>query len=165
MVRVIERPVWGLLALYRALMAIFLLLIVSLLAGTLYALIFRGARGGEKLELSAPAGGGAEIRAPAGIFAGIGRIRTATSGSQPATVILSVAFPYAPGDRPFSEELAAKIGAFRTLTVNYFAALSAAELNHKNEGEIKQELLEQYNGILRLGSIGELYFNDYIVIE
>jgi flagellar basal body-associated protein FliL len=165
MVRVIERPSWGLLALYRALMAVFLLLILSLLVGTLYALIFRGALGRERPELSPPAGGRAEVQAPAGVFAGIGRVRTATSGSQPATVILSVAFPYAPGDRPFSEELAAKIGAFRTLTVNYFAALSAAELTRKNEGEIKRELLEQYNGILRLGSIEELYFNDYIVIE
>ena len=167
MVRVIERPSWGLLALYRSLMAVFLLLILSLLAGTLYALIFRGALGRERPELSAAAGEttAAESRVPAGVFAGIGRIRTATSGSQPAAVILSVAFPYAPGDRPFSEELAAKIGAFRTLTVNYFAALSAAELNHKDEGEIKRELLEHYNGILRLGSIEELYFNDYIVIE
>ena len=166
MVRVIERPSWGLLALYRALMAVFLLLILSLLVGTLYALIFRGALGRERPELSAPAGErAAEIRAPAGVFAGIGRVRTATSGSQPATVILSVAFPYAPGDRPFSEELTAKIGAFRTLTVNYFAALSATELSRKNEGEIKRELLERYNRILRLGSIEELYFNDYIVIE
>ncbi|MDR3160980.1 MAG: flagellar basal body protein FliL [Spirochaetaceae bacterium] len=143
-------------------MAIFLLLILSLLGGTLYALIFRGAlvRGGQ--ELSAPAGG-TEI--PAGVFAGIGRLRTASAGSQPATVILSVAFPYDRGDRPFSEELAAKTGNFRTLTVNYFAALSAAELRRKDEGEIKQELLEQYNRILRLGAIEKLYFNDYIVID
>jgi flagellar basal body-associated protein FliL len=166
MIRVIERPSWGLLTLYRALMAVFLLLILSLLLGTLYALIFRGALGRGGPALSALGGNRtAEIQAPAGVFAGIGRIRTATAGSQPAAVILSVAFPYALGDRPFSEELASKIGTFRNLTVNYFAALSAAELNRKSEGEIKRELLEQYNGILRLGSIKELYFNDYIVIE
>ncbi|MDR2176656.1 MAG: flagellar basal body protein FliL [Treponema sp.] len=161
MVRVIERPSWGLLALYRALMAVFLLLILSLLAGTLYALIFREAPVRE--SLSGLTGARAEI--PAGVFTGIGRIRTATAGSRPAAVILSVAFPYAPEDRPFSEELAARTGNFRNLTVNYFAALSTAELARKNEGEIKRELLEQYNGILRLGSIEELYFNDYIVIE
>jgi flagellar basal body-associated protein FliL len=162
MIRVIERPSWGLLALYRALMAVFLLLILSLLLGTLSALIFRGGREGPALSAS---GRTAEIQAPAGVFAGIGRVRTATAGSQPAAVILSVAFPYTPNDRPFSEELASRISAFRNLTVNYFAALSLAELNRKSEGEIKRELLEQYNGILRLGAIKELYFNDYIVIE
>jgi flagellar basal body-associated protein FliL len=165
MIRIEEHHAQGLLVLYRVLGAVVCLLVVILLAGTVYALVIRGPVAGSR----GAAGGAAreqEAGAAAGdIFTGIGRIRALSAGPQAAAVILSVAFPYAPEDRAFSEELAAKIGQFRGITAEYFAALSADELRQKGEGVIKEELRQQYNAILRLGSISRLYFNDYLIID
>jgi flagellar basal body-associated protein FliL len=80
-------------------------------------------------------------------------------------VILQAAFPYFPGDRPFSEELVSRIRDFRSLTADYFGALSPEELRIKGEDEVKAELLAQYNALLRLGQISTLYFNEFMLID
>ncbi|MDR1128818.1 MAG: flagellar basal body protein FliL, partial [Treponema sp.] len=99
------------------------------------------------------------------IFTGIGRIRASTGAPEPATVILSIAFPYPSQDRAFSEELAARIGDFRSGAIAYFASLSTEELRQKDEAAIKTELLGRFNDLLRLGRITALYFSDYLIIE
>ncbi|MDR2630930.1 MAG: flagellar basal body protein FliL [Spirochaetaceae bacterium] len=164
MIRVVEHSAQGLRVLYRVLVGVILLLIFILLMGTLYALVIRGPAGLKPGEdhREEPAGSGDYTD---NIFTGIGRIRALTAGPLAATVILSVAFPYAPEDRAFSEELAAKIGQFRGITAEYFASFSAGELREKEEGVIKEELRQRYNAILRLGNITQLYFNDYMIIE
>ncbi|MDR3138536.1 MAG: flagellar basal body protein FliL [Treponema sp.] len=169
MIRVVEHPSRGLLVLYRVLVGVVFLLIFLLLGGTLYALVFRGPAGLDRR------GGGQASQRPVepagtedhtgGAFTGIGRIRAVTAGPRAATVILSVAFPYPSGDQAFSEELAAKIGQFRGITAEYFAAFSVEELRAKEDGAVKEDLRQRYNSILRLGSISRLYFNDYMILE
>ncbi|MDR2185520.1 MAG: flagellar basal body-associated FliL family protein [Treponema sp.] len=135
-----------------------LVLFLLILGGTLYALFIR-----EK-----PVSGASPFPAETWedrIFTGIGRVRSVTAGSQPATVILSPVFPYSPGDRPFSEELAAKLGELRRITVDYFTPYTAEELRDRDEEILKEELRSRYNAILRLGRIESLYFNDYMIIE
>jgi flagellar basal body-associated protein FliL len=149
----------------RILAVIAAVLALILLAGTVYALVLRGKS--EKTEAVAPVPGEnpspeAEID---GMFTGIGRIRASTGSPEPATVILSIAFPYSPRDRAFSEELAARIGDFRAGAIDYFASFSTEELRQKDEAAIKTELLECFNGLLRLGQITTLYFGDYLIIE
>ena len=140
-------------------------LALVLLGGTIYARVFRGK--GEKAETAAPAPG--ENPPPENeldsIFTGIGRIRASTGAPESSTVILSIAFPYSPRDRAFSGELAARIGDFRTGATDYFASFSTEELRQKDEAAIKTELLERFNGLLRLGKITTLYFSDYLIIE
>jgi hypothetical protein len=80
-------------------------------------------------------------------------------------VILAVGFPYDPGDLFFAEELSARVGDFRRLSAEYFASLSAGELLELGEGIVKAELLRRYNSALRLGRIGRLYFNEYMIIQ
>jgi flagellar basal body-associated protein FliL len=101
----------------------------------------------------------------AAIFTGLGRLRCPTAGPGPVLVILQASFPYFPGDRPFSEELVFRLRDFRSLTAAYFAALSPEELRSKGEDQVKAELLEKYNALLRLGRIETLYFNEYMVVE
>lgn len=159
MIRVVEYPSRGLLVLYRVLVGVVFLLIFVLFGGTLYALVFRGSAGrGDSQGAPIPGEAG-------GVFTGIGRIRAVTAGPRTATVILSATFPYPPEDRAFSEELAAKIGQFRGITAEYFAAFPVEELRRKEEGAVKEDLRQRYNSILRLGSITRLYFNDYMIIE
>jgi flagellar basal body-associated protein FliL len=156
------------LILYRILTAAALALLLTILGGTLYALVFRSSPAFRALEspaasspaASSPEGAaGAESR----IFTGLGRLRVSTAGS--GTLILSVTFPYYPGDRPFSEELASRVRQLREITTGYFASLSPDELRLRDEALIKGELLGRYNAVLRLGQIEVLYFNDYMILE
>jgi flagellar basal body-associated protein FliL len=149
----------------RVLVVIAAALALILLAGTVYALLIRDKS--EKPETAASVSGDPsplETETDS-MFTGIGRIRTSTATPEPATVILSIAFPYPPGDRAFSEELAARIGDFRAGASDYFASFSTEELRQKDEAAVKAELLGRFNGLLRLGQITALYFSDYLIIE
>ena len=107
---------------------------------------------------SLPLSGNAEI------FGGIGRLRVPTADADPGIVIISVLFEYNPADRPFSEELALRIGEFRTIIRDYIGSFSAAELRQLNEEIIRSELLLRFNTILRLGRIETLFFGDFMII-
>jgi flagellar basal body-associated protein FliL len=85
-------------------------------------------------------------------------------GTGASTLILSIAFPYPPRDQAFSEELASRITDFRAIAGDYFSSLSAESLAGLNEETAKAELLRRYNGVLRLGKIETLYFNDFLIV-
>jgi flagellar basal body-associated protein FliL len=150
-------------AVYRVLMGIAVALALVLLAGTLYALVFRTGRAEppprtrESALLQSATNGG--------IFTGLGRLRAATAGPEPVTVIVSLVFPYPAEDKPFTEEMASQIVNLRNATHEYFASLPAEELRRKDDASIKAELLRRYNSLLRLGQIETLYFSEYLVIE
>jgi flagellar basal body-associated protein FliL len=151
------------MAVYRVLLGTASALALVLLAGTLYALVFRPGR--TETPRRTRENGFVQSSVDGGVFTGVGRLRSATAGPQPATVILSVTFPYPPDDRPFTEELASQTANFRNIAHEYFASLSTEELLNKDEASIKAEILRGYNGLLRLGQIETLYFNEYLVIE
>jgi flagellar basal body-associated protein FliL len=153
------------LVFYRALVALALLLVLVILGGTLYALVFRS-----KPAAADPAASPAPVSpsaaaAETSIFTGLGRLRCPTAGVNPGTVIFRAVFPYYPGDRPFSEELVSRIRELRNISSAYFADLTVEELGGKSEADVKAELLSRYNAILRLGQIEVLYFNEYMLIE
>jgi flagellar basal body-associated protein FliL len=170
-----------LLILYRVLALLTLALGLLIIGGTLYALLrgpdsaplfsfipsgrsSGGAPGKNRVQITAQGADGSDTS----VFTGIGRLRIPVAGqtSAPAaTMVLSIAFPYPLRDRPFTEELAAKVGDFRTLAQDYFSALSAEEIRNLNEEKAKTEILRAYNRILRLGRIEALYFNDLMVLE
>jgi flagellar basal body-associated protein FliL len=147
-----------------------------LLGGTLYALVFLRNGEGSKTERPPEAG-----LSPAGgeqIFTGIGRIRVSTGDEGSPTIIVDITFPYSVADKPFSEELAARTGDFRTMAVDYFKSFSATGISSDitssditsditliDENILKEELLSRYNSILRLGKIRTLYFNDFLYLE
>jgi len=100
------------------------------------------------------------------IFTGIGRLRIPLQNS--STLIISIAFPYPNNDRPFSEELAVKVGEFRSIATGYFSSLPAGrpgETINIDEDAAKAEILRRFNSNLRLGKIQVLFFNDLIVLE
>jgi flagellar basal body-associated protein FliL len=143
-------------------------MVLVILGGTVYALAIRPKAA--PLLSSPPSSAVPDAGiSEANIFTGLGRLRCPTAGdmagADPGMVILQAAFPYYPGDRAFSEELVSRIRELRNISAAYFAALTVEELGCKGEAEIKAELLAKYNGILRLGRIETLYFNEYMVIE
>jgi flagellar basal body-associated protein FliL len=146
--------------LFRVFLVLALALALVIVAGTVYALALRPKPAPRPAKTETEA-----VSPDAAIFTGLGRLRCPTAGPNPGLVILQASFPYFPGDRPFSEELAARLRDFRSLTTAYFAALSPGEIRNKGEDEVKADLLANYNALLRLGRIQTLYFNEYMLIE
>jgi flagellar basal body-associated protein FliL len=97
------------------------------------------------------------------VYSGLERLRIPLSNS--SILILSVSFPYSAKDISFTEELAAKIGDFKTIITEYFTSLPAENANQIDEETAKQEILKHFNADLRLGRINALYFNDMTVLE
>ena len=166
---------------YRCMLLLALLLICLLIAGTIYAFLrspgsgplFRiggsGPASANQSRVGQVSAGGGDA---ASVFTGIGRLRIPLKAGSPAsgnpgaaTLILSIAFPYSPEDRPFSEELASKIGEFRSIAADYFASLPAEKLVNLDEAAAKTEILSRYNANLRLGKIDALYFSDLMIVE
>jgi flagellar basal body-associated protein FliL len=179
MKREIDVPGNRLIVIYRIIVAMLLLLVAMLIAGSLYALIrsrdsgplFR-IGGGVKDEGTGRAGQDAGIRdggSPYNIFSGIGTIRIQNTGKQAdkqaAVIIVTISFPYKADDRPFTEELASHVGEFRSIATNYFANLPADNLAKLDEEQAKAGILMRYNALLRLGKIEALYFSDLMIME
>jgi flagellar basal body-associated protein FliL len=162
-----------LLATYRILIVTVLILVSLIAGGTIVALTARGAapHGPERAQSRETASDTSPRRTGTGLarkeayFTGVGRIRAATADPRPATVIVSIAFPYDKSDGAFSEELAARTRDFRELAVDLFSSYTAERLRKTDEAALKAELLGKYNAILRLGRIDTVYFNDYLVVE
>jgi len=143
-------------------------LILLLIAGTIAGLV-RSSNSPPLLRLGKQGGGTTTAKPTATndddirIFSGLGRLRIPLSNS--STLILSIAFPYPANDAAFTEELAAKIGEFRSLAAGYFSALPADKIAALDEEAAKQEILARYNAVLRLGRIRTIYFSDMMVID
>lgn len=144
------------------------LLILVLAAGTVYALIFRApdapplySFASEQAQKEAPE---AVVLSPT-VYTGIGTIRTTTADKEPATVILSVSFPYKMQDISFTEELDLVVPRLRTVTEEYLSTFTAQKLRVQTEEKVKSDLLSRYNALLRLGKIELLYFEDFMIIE
>jgi flagellar basal body-associated protein FliL len=152
---------------FRAMVLLALLLAGLIIAGTVSAFA-RSSGSGPLFRIGNSVSGG-EARGSTtenggvNVFSGIGRLRIPLAGS--STLILSIAFPYPSGDQAFTEELAAKIGDFRTMASDYFSSLPAENLIYLDEEAAKTEILRRYNASLRLGKIEALYFNDLMIID
>ena len=164
---------------YRILLLFLLFLVLLIAIGTLVALlrspgsgpIFRlgnANRNSSAAAYNSAGNNSAGTNSETGIFNGIGRQRIPIAGrdsASSATMVLSIAFPYPPDDRPFTEELASKISNFRSITSDYISSLPVSAFIDFNEDDLKTELIKHYNSILRLGKIETLYFSDLMIIE
>ncbi|MDR0313339.1 MAG: flagellar basal body protein FliL [Treponema sp.] len=158
--------------LYRILLVLLLLLVGIFLGGTVYAFFFRG-EGRASVPPSSPSAAPANPTGGESIFTGIGRLRLSTADQDednpteaaPVMVIITITFPYMPQDRAFSEELAARVRDFRTLTESYFLSIKTDELRNMREEQVKADLLERFNSVLRLGKIYTLYFGDFMLLD
>jgi flagellar basal body-associated protein FliL len=156
-------PSLVLIIIYRVLQILLFFAGLLLLGGTLYALVFL--RGGDGAGKERPPEAGLSQAGGEQLFTGIGRIRVSAGEDGSPTVIVNITFPYSPADKPFSEELAARVRDFRAIAADYFQSFSAQELTSIDENILKEELLSRYNGVLRLGKIRTLYFNDFLYLE
>ena len=131
---------------------------MALIAGTVYGVFFHTAPQ-ENMPRSV-----SRINGEEHIFTGIGRLRIPTNDPQPGMVIIFASFVYYPEDRPFSEELALRVGDFRAIIRDYIGSFPITELQQLREESLKAELLRRLNAILRLGQIEVLYFTDFMFV-
>ena len=148
-----------LLIVYRIEIAVIIMLVITLVTGTLIHFI-RQADSGNRAERQS----GTFDSGGMSVFTGIGNLRIPAADSS-STIMLSISFPYSADDRPFAEELASRIGEFRSITTGYFSSLSSENLARLNEDAAKVEILGRYNAILRLGKIETLYFTDFRIFD
>ncbi len=146
---------------YKTLIIILFIVIGILLVGTFYGII-RSKSNIQPINLTQNK---KDESSSISYFSGIGRIRATTHAPEPATVIVTIVFPYNKEDTPFVEELIQHIADFRQITIDFFSSYTAKELQSFTEEKIKQKLLAQYNDLFRLGKIHDLYFNEYFIIE
>jgi len=155
---------------YRVIVALILALALVLVVGSLYA-AFRSPNSNPLFRIGGGNSGGEQGRgesASAGevnVFSGIGRLRIPLAGEASATIIVAISFPYPADDRPFTEELASRIGDFRSIATDYFASLTPEKAASLNEDTAKADILKRYNALLRLGQITTLYFGDLMVVD
>ena len=169
------------IVLLRIVLALVAIMVLAIITGSLYAVLrpgdaeplFRigagsGSASGTRRIGPAVATGGVNATSASGetaVFSGIGRLRIPLAGEPQAVLILSVSFPYVAGDRAFAEELASRIGSFRSIVTDYFGSLTASEITSLDEDAALAEILRRYNALLRLGKIETLHFGDLMVIE
>jgi flagellar basal body-associated protein FliL len=166
----------------RILVIIAAALVLVILGGTVYAFFIRlpetmtdtiSTETDAPVRPSAVSSGPADTRPGEGVdpgggtamFTGIGPRRIAAAGGEPATVLLSITFPYPGADRAFTEELVTKVPEFRSIVSAYFSTKDAGELRNLDEAVAKAELLRRFNAELQLGKIEVLYFNDFMILE
>jgi flagellar basal body-associated protein FliL len=165
-----KKPLSGrLLIVYRIAVALVLVLALVLVGGSLFAII-RGTDSGPLFRIgggedSGVQGGQASDSEALNVFSGIGRLRIPLEGEPASTLVLSISFPYPAEDRPFAEELASRIGDFRSIATLYFGSLPPEKTVRIDEGAAKTEILERYNKLLRLGKIETLFFGDLMVVK
>ena len=142
---------------YRVLIIFIFTLILILVTGTIFGILAqRAIVGFQESE---------NLNEERHTFSGIGQIRASTADYQPGMVIILVSFYYNPNDIGFSEELVHRIRDFREIISGYFSSLTLNDLSQLDENNIKTELLQRFNAILRLGKIEALFFNDYLIIS
>ena len=141
---------------YKFLLVCIAVLLLILVAGTLYAVYIKTSPM-HKPEAAQKSSGGQ-------VFTGIGQIRAHTADPQPGTAVLMVSFIYYPEDKAFTEELALRVGDFREIIKTYIASYRASELLQMGDDAIKTELLRRFNSVLRLGQIETLYFSDFVIV-
>lgn len=156
-----EKHPSALIIIQRILAGILILIILVILIGTVRTFISPSAAA----PLEEDPRRQTSVQSDERIFTGIGRIRAKSAGPQNSAVMITIAFPYNPNDKGFSEELASKVAQFRSETAQYFQIHTADELRLKTEEELKRELLARYNALLRLDVIETLYITDYMIIE
>ena len=147
----------------RIVLAVLILLIAVITVGSLFAMLSRREKAddAENSQLNVPISRNVQNNGVTETFTGIGRLRIPLSGKEPATLALTVSFPYQKNDPAFAEELASRLSDFRSIIREYFSALSLEKVRKLDENAAKTEILDRYNKLLHLGKIETLFFTDF----
>jgi len=95
----------------------------------------------------------------------IPEIRTRTSDENSVTVIVKVNLGWIEGEATLQTELIQRTPRIQDLIRQFFANKTAAQLSPAHEQELKTELKEKINFILAEGTIKDVVFLDFNIME
>jgi len=148
----------------RALALVAGLLVLVLVAGSVYGLV-----SGTRLQKLRSETEGTQLRVELTgrtAFTGIGTVRAKSADRKaPAIVVATIAFPYDSGDRPFAEELGRKSAVLRAAALVVLSSKKAADLGPAFEGALKAALRDAFNARLSLGKVAEIWLSDFALIQ
>ena len=98
------------------------------------------------------------------LYGDLGQLRAVTADNPPITVILKPFLEYKASDTAFQEELVAKKEALKKNILDWFSLESAYRLSSELPQDIKQALMERINKQLVLGSIHNIYFEEFVIL-
>jgi len=150
----------GLAAVEKTLVIVLGVIILVLVAGSIY-----GLASGTRAKKLAREAGMAALPAGSNVFTAIGTIRASTRDSPPSVVVATISFPYPADDPAFAEELEKKTSALKTAAMSWFSERKAADLVPAYSGSVKTGLRDSFNALLSLGKVDEIWLSDFSVIE
>jgi flagellar protein FliL len=95
----------------------------------------------------------------------IPEIRTQTSDTPPASVSVKIGIGYDKGNKAFESELSERSLQIKDFLRNYFSMKTAEELKPEKENEIKEEIREQLNDMMKTKGVRDILFESKNVIE
>ncbi len=99
------------------------------------------------------------------VFSDIGPLRIALANTNPVVLVVTPYFPYPADDIAFREELVNKTRSIRAVMQRWLSQKTVEELVSLGEESVKESLIREINGLLILGSVKNVYFSDYLVLE
>ena len=137
------------------------LCVIIIIAGTIFALA--GKIGAGETAAGTPVPGYEEDRA----FLDTGRLRIELESDDGTTSVLVVkaALPYRKTDSAFREELVKNLPEIKSIITGVFSSMDSGEIQDKGEKALRQEVIDKINGILVLGELEEIYFEEFIFFD
>ena len=98
------------------------------------------------------------------LYGDLGQLRAVTADNPPVTVVIKPFLEYKASDTAFQEELVAKKEALKKNILDWFSLESAYRLSSELPQNIKQALMDRINKQLILGTIHNIYFEEFVIL-
>jgi flagellar protein FliL len=95
----------------------------------------------------------------------IGEVRTRTVDEPPQSVVVKVNLGFEQSDKETPNEITARMVQLRDVLRNYFSLKRAVDLGPTQERQLKEELREKLNGMMKSKGIKEILFEKLDVVE
>lgn len=151
--------------LFKLLRSIIIVLIAAIVIGTIVAFVKKiRDRASGRQEEEADAGGTYIPPKEYALYGDLGQLRAVTADNPPITVVIKPFLEYKASDTAFQEELVAKKEALKKNILDWFSLESAYRLSSELPQDIKRALMERINKQLVLGSIHNIYFEEFVIL-
>ena len=151
--------------LFKLLRSIIIVLIAAIVIGTVAAFVKKTRdRASGRQEEESDAGSAYIPPKEYALYGDLGQLRAVTADNPPITVVLKPFLEYKASDTAFQEELVAKKEVLKNNILDWFSLESAYRLSSELPQDIKQALMKRINKQLVLGSIHNIYFEEFVIL-
>ena len=151
--------------LFKLLRSIIIVLIAAIVIGTVAAFVKKTRdRASGRQEEESDAGSAYIPPKEYALYGDLGQLRAVTADNPPITVVIKPFLEYKASDTAFQEELVANKEALKKNILDWFSLESAYRLSSELPQNIKQALMDRINKQLILGTIHNIYFEEFVIL-